>query len=659
MAEQKTEGARQDTLGSVAVPVQPDAYVSHAEADRRWVEEVLTTRLERAGRRLLLESDLPLGGLELEERSRAVADSRKTLLILSPAYLESRWGAYEQAIAHQLGPTAQKRRLIPVLRQPCRIPLRVRPLVAVDLSKDDPRQWQRLLDALDPKRSANSNWAERSRLGLTALTTGTRDPSWHRAGGLALAGAYGLSVALLLLVWVWIWSETGFAHVIEPLLLLMHGPLLLAFREDLDLLPRLSQLLGAWRPTRPLLAGVALAVSLAWAQLGWPALQNLACGPSGCGEKGQIRMALTNFEGEIGGQSEGRVTGESLRIALVQKLMALPSVKVVNQESPSLTEHARRTLRLDYTLEGELSQEPAPTLRAVLYDRELTATPPALTAQARLGATVGEALNTLQDQIIHALSERFGLHLTEADVERIASLPTNQPEALDLNAAGVSRLGRGDLGAAEERFRQAIEIDSGYAIAYSNLAETLWLQGRHAEALSNRKRAVELFPEYAPLHYGLGHLLASMGRELAAVAPLEEAIRRDPAHLPAYNELGRVWLELGEPRQAAEVLEAGWSLETTEAALAKNLGRARLELRQLEAAREKLEKALGLYAEDDWLGRAEALALLFAVDLGRGDLDAICHSAERLRLHDPQGIAPSSSEAFQSALALPCPRASI
>ena len=110
-----------------------DAYVSYAEADREWVEEHLAPRLEEAARRVCLEQDLPPGGIEIEERARAVAVSYKTLMVVSDAYLESRFGVLEEAVTAELDPAARKRRLIPVLYGDSELPLRVRPLVAVDL----------------------------------------------------------------------------------------------------------------------------------------------------------------------------------------------------------------------------------------------------------------------------------------------------------------------------------------------------------------------------------------------------------------------------------------------------------------------------------------------------------------------------------------------
>jgi hypothetical protein len=69
---------------------------------------------------------------------------------LTPNYLTSNWAAFEQLMTATLDPANQKRRFIPVLKEKCEIPLRIKYLTYVDFTDPDnfDLSWKRLLEAL-------------------------------------------------------------------------------------------------------------------------------------------------------------------------------------------------------------------------------------------------------------------------------------------------------------------------------------------------------------------------------------------------------------------------------------------------------------------------------------------------------------------------------
>jgi hypothetical protein len=128
-----------------------DVFVSHAPADRAWVQAELLPRLEGAGLRVCLDwRDFRPGAARVDEVARAVTSSRKTLLVLSPAYVDSEWAEFGNQMVQSLDPAARDLRLIPLLKARCELPLRVRHLTAVDLADpvDAAIAWGRLLGAL-------------------------------------------------------------------------------------------------------------------------------------------------------------------------------------------------------------------------------------------------------------------------------------------------------------------------------------------------------------------------------------------------------------------------------------------------------------------------------------------------------------------------------
>jgi hypothetical protein len=71
--------------------------------------------------------------------------------VLTPDYLESAWTEFEALMLQALDPAARARRLIPLLKEKCELPLRIRFLTYVDFA--DPEDWDlawtRLLGALE------------------------------------------------------------------------------------------------------------------------------------------------------------------------------------------------------------------------------------------------------------------------------------------------------------------------------------------------------------------------------------------------------------------------------------------------------------------------------------------------------------------------------
>ena len=131
-----------------------DAYLSYAEADAVWVDDVLLPVLTDAGLRVATEEDARLGAPQLSERERLLLASRHLVPILSPAWLQDRQAVFTQQIAEYIDPAADATRILPVLLQPTpHLPPRLARLEATDCS--DPAQWgkalKRLLVALQAK----------------------------------------------------------------------------------------------------------------------------------------------------------------------------------------------------------------------------------------------------------------------------------------------------------------------------------------------------------------------------------------------------------------------------------------------------------------------------------------------------------------------------
>jgi hypothetical protein len=128
-----------------------DVFISYSHANQAWVRGELLPYLKSAGLRVCIDyRDFEIGAPIVTEMRRGLTDSRRTLLILTPDYLESDWTGFEQLMLQTLDPSNRQRRLIPLMREACDLPLEISYLNYLDFAAPDDWElaWSRLLKAL-------------------------------------------------------------------------------------------------------------------------------------------------------------------------------------------------------------------------------------------------------------------------------------------------------------------------------------------------------------------------------------------------------------------------------------------------------------------------------------------------------------------------------
>lgn len=112
-----------------------DIYISYASSDAQWVDGWLLPRLRAAGLTVAIDYEMFIVGKpRIENIESAIQLSHRTLVILSPDWVNSEWNAFEAACVRFTDPLAVRRKLLPVLRYPCVIPQWIMQLEKVDLS---------------------------------------------------------------------------------------------------------------------------------------------------------------------------------------------------------------------------------------------------------------------------------------------------------------------------------------------------------------------------------------------------------------------------------------------------------------------------------------------------------------------------------------------
>jgi hypothetical protein len=131
-----------------------DFFVSYTKADEQWAVWI-SWILEEAGFSVTVQAwDFGAGGNFVLEMQRAASEAPRTIAVLSPDYLTSRFAAPEWAAAFAADPEGLKRRLAPVRVRECRLDGLWKAIIHIDLvGLDEAEAEQRLLKQLAGTRT--------------------------------------------------------------------------------------------------------------------------------------------------------------------------------------------------------------------------------------------------------------------------------------------------------------------------------------------------------------------------------------------------------------------------------------------------------------------------------------------------------------------------
>jgi hypothetical protein len=129
-----------DRVMTSQVEYKYDIFISYSHTDRKWVQDQLLPMLEQAGLTICLDyRDFEIGAPSLVNMERAVEESQHTLLVLTPAWIESQWTDFESLLAATRDPTGRQRKLLPLMLRPCKLPTRIAMLTYADLTRPSNR----------------------------------------------------------------------------------------------------------------------------------------------------------------------------------------------------------------------------------------------------------------------------------------------------------------------------------------------------------------------------------------------------------------------------------------------------------------------------------------------------------------------------------------
>jgi len=212
----------------------------------------------------------------------------------------------------------------------------------------------------------------------------------------------------------------------------------------------------------------------------------------------------------------------------------------------------------------------------------------------------------------------------------------------------------GRLQAAEQIYRQILQVAPNHADAIHFLGVIAHQAGKHEVALEFMERAIALNGNVADFHNNLGEAYRALQRIPEAVAAYRRALELKPDHAEARNNLGLALKDQGKLDEAVACYRRALELKPGYAEAYSNLGVALKD-------QGKLDEAVGCYRralefEPGCAGVHNNLGLAF---WDQGKLDqavACCHRALELKpdyaeAHNNLGIALRDQEKLDEAVA--------
>jgi len=275
----------------------------------------------------------------------------------------------------------------------------------------------------------------------------------------------------------------------------------------------------------------------------------------------------------------------------------------------------------------------------------------------------------VQDEIAREISEKLRVRLTGEDKKRLTKRHTQDTEAYHLYLKGRyhwNKRTREGLEKGVEYFKQAIERDPNFALAYAGLADSYYLLAgtafgalppgeaiprakaaalkalqiddalaeAHASMASiltsewnwpgaekEYKRSIELNPSYATVRQWYAFYLATMGRLEEALVEAKRAQELDPLSIIINKDLGLVFYYARQPDRAIEQYQKTIELDPNFALAHQALGRACLEKGMYHEAVEHIERAASLARES--VAMSAALAHAYALAGKRDEAEKI------------------------------------
>jgi GT2 family glycosyltransferase/Tfp pilus assembly protein PilF len=182
--------------------------------------------------------------------------------------------------------------------------------------------------------------------------------------------------------------------------------------------------------------------------------------------------------------------------------------------------------------------------------------------------------------------------------------------------AALSAMQQGRTDAAEQRFKQVLQLDPKHVGALNLLCVLLTSMRRFEEAERYAKRALNEDVSSDASFYNYGLVLKALGRPIEALERFSQALKINPGVAETWNNRGTIFNDLNRFQEAIADFDRAIAINSNYADAFLNKGNALIDLKDHAQSLAAYEKALTLKPRlpDAWIGRAKALAGLEQFD---------------------------------------------
>jgi TolB-like protein len=293
--------------------------------------------------------------------------------------------------------------------------------------------------------------------------------------------------------------------------------------------------------------------------------------------------------------------------AIIGKLTGLKKLKTISMSSVMQykddyrdTRKIAEELRVSTVLEGSIQREGNRIrVRAQLIDVDTDSQLWSETYDREL-----ESIFAIQDDISRSITDALRIRLIGEEELLLVKRYTDNIDAYNAYIQGRFLWGKrteGNLRTAIDYFERAIALDSGYALAYSGLADAWSVLPDHSDLTDSEAvpiareaalRAIALDEKLAEAHASLGLVYRNADEHEKAEKEYLRAIELNPGYAYAHYWYSLLLADLGRSRESLRELEIAYELDPLSVVIVVNLASKRQEAGIFSEAEELMKRAI-------------------------------------------------------------------
>jgi TolB-like protein/tetratricopeptide (TPR) repeat protein len=183
-----------------------------------------------------------------------------------------------------------------------------------------------------------------------------------------------------------------------------------------------------------------------------------------------------------------------------------------------------------------------------------------------------EDIFKIQTEISKTIANELNIQLGAYQQDQLSMEPTSNLSAYDyyLRAGAIDLIDEEQTNQAVSLYKQAINLDPQFALAYSNLAGIQKLKRTYGDprevwydsSLILIEKALELEPELAEAYYERAELNIEDDNWELAEKDLYRVIQLDPNNVDAMNRMGNRKIDQGDLKEGVRLVLEAWSRQT-------------------------------------------------------------------------------------------------